>query len=205
MTETEIIQSVLEGNRNDFVYLVEKYQSMVFRTCIGFVHNKDDADDLTQEVFINAYQSLQSFKGNSEFSTWLYRIAINKSLNYLRNTSKLSLFQRFDKLLGAGKTIGTDISIPDTANPEQTLINEEHRYIVRKALDSLPENQRTAIVLSKYEELSQKKIAQIMNTTEGAVEALIQRAKENLRGKLFYFSKSKSQHKLGFNKKLKIP
>jgi RNA polymerase sigma-70 factor (ECF subfamily) len=189
MTEDEIIESVLAGNRNDFIYLVEKYQSMVFRTCMGFVHNKDDADDLTQEVFINAYQWLKDFKGSSAFSTWLYRIAINRSLNHARSNSRQSIFQRFEKLFGAGKGAESNIALPDGENPEQILIHEEHRQIIQRALDSLPENQRTALVLSKYEDLPQKEIAQIMNTTEGAVEALIQRGKANLRDKLFYFSR----------------
>ena len=87
MTDSEIIRLILEGDRQIFRILVEKYQSMVFRTCIGFLHNKDDADDLTQEVFIQAYQSLRGFKGEAAFSTWIYRIAVNASLNMVRKNS----------------------------------------------------------------------------------------------------------------------
>ena len=184
MTDNEIIKSILEGDRNSYAILVERHQSMIFITCLGFVHNKEDADDLTQEVFIQAYQSLHSFKGEASFSTWLYRIAVNASLNKVRRSSKFKLLRRFDSLFGSAKE--TDTTHPDlqTEDPENILIRAEHREWVQKALDSLPEKQRTAIVLSKYDELSQKEIAKIMETTEGAVEALLQRAKTNMRVKL---------------------
>jgi RNA polymerase sigma-70 factor, ECF subfamily len=183
MSESEIIQSILSGNRNAFIHLVDKYQHIVFRTCIGFVHNKDDADDLTQEVFINAYQSLPKFKGDSTFSTWLYRIAVNVCLNHIRNTSKKNIFQRIENLFGTDNRKEVVLPATDLLNPEQILIEDEHRKYVQQALDSLPENQRTALILSKYDNLPQKEIAEIMNTTEGAVEALIQRGKANLREK----------------------
>lgn len=184
MNEREIIQQILQGDRNLYRILVEKYQPMIFRTCMGFLHNKDDADDLTQEVFMAAFQALEKYKGDSAFSTWIYRIAVNASLNIVRKSSKNFLLQRFENILGGEKRKEFEISIPENDNPENILIQDEHRAWVQKALNSLPENQRTAIVLSKYDDLPQKEIAEIMNTTEGAVEALIQRAKENLRKKL---------------------
>jgi RNA polymerase sigma-70 factor (ECF subfamily) len=191
MTDSEIIKQIKQGDRNQYRFLVERYQSMVFRTCMGFLHNKDDADDLTQEVFILAYQSLSAFKGESSFSTWIYRIAINASLNKVRKTSKSFLLQRLDAVFGIEKSKEYNLSDSDTENPENILITNEHREWVQKALNSLPENQRTAIVLSKYDDLPQKEIAEIMNTTEGAVEALIQRAKANLREKLLSLNKKK--------------
>ena len=184
ISDYEIIRLILQGDRNKFRLLVEKYQPMVFRTCMGFLHNKDDADDLTQDVFIQAYQSLQNFKGEAAFSTWIYRITVNASLNKVRKSSGKPILQRLDTLFGVGK--GKEISFPvfDVEDPESILIRHEHKEWVKNALDSLPENQRTAIVLSKYDDMSQKEIAEIMKTTEGAVEALIQRAKTNLRVKL---------------------
>ncbi|MDX9948771.1 MAG: sigma-70 family RNA polymerase sigma factor [Bacteroidales bacterium] len=184
MTESGIIRDILEGDREKFRLLVEKYQPLVFRTCIGFVHDKDDADDLTQEVFIQAYQSLSRFRGNSAFSTWLYRIAVNASLNSVRRSSKNFIVQRFNSLFGSEKTSDIPFSQADADDPENILIRKEHVVRVQKAIDSLPENQRTAIILSKYDDLSQKEIAAIMNITEGAVESLLQRAKQNLREKL---------------------
>jgi RNA polymerase sigma-70 factor, ECF subfamily len=191
MSDTEIIRQVLQGNRDIYRELVERYQQMVFRTCMGFLHNKDDADDLTQEIFIRAYLSLAEFKGHSAFSTWIYRIAVNASLNMVRKSSKNNLLLRFGLLPVGENDMPLNLPVPENENPENILILNEHREWVRRALNSLPENQRTAIVLSKYDELSQKEIAEIMNTTEGAVEALIQRAKTNLREKLSSFSKKK--------------
>lgn len=183
MSDHEVIRLVLDGQRDLYRMLVERYQQIVFRTCMGFVHDKDDADDLTQEVFIQAYQSLSTFRREASFATWLYRIAINASLNKVRKSSRNSLFRLMDSLSGADRHMAV---IPDmeTEDPEKIIIRREHHEWIQRALDSLPENQRTAIVLSKYENLSQKEIAVIMNTTEGAVEALIQRAKANLRMKL---------------------
>jgi RNA polymerase sigma-70 factor, ECF subfamily len=189
MNDGEIIRQILQGDRNIYRTLVERYQPMVFRTCMGFLHNKDDADDLTQDVFIQAYQALSRFKGDSSFSTWIYRIAVNSSLNKVRQTSKSYLLQRLEAVFGPEKNKTFEISIPDTENPENILILSEHKEWVQNALNNLPENQRIAIVLSKYDDLSQKEIAEIMKITEGAVEALIQRAKANLRRKLTKKSK----------------
>jgi RNA polymerase sigma-70 factor (ECF subfamily) len=151
---------------------------------LGFLHDKDDADDLTQDIFIQTYQSLHSFKGEATFSTWIYRIAINASLNKVRKNSGNPILNRLDILFGSGKEKEISLPVYETENPESILIRQEHNKWVQDALDSLPENQRTALVLSKYDDLSQKEIAEIMRTTEGAVEALIQRAKTNLRLKL---------------------
>ncbi len=187
MSDSEVIKRVLQGERDMYRLLVERYQPMIFRTCIGFVHSKEDADDLTQEVFIQAFQSLSGFKGNSGFSTWIYRIAVNASLNKVRRSAGAIILQRIDSLLGTDKEYRLPAN--DSENPEDLLIGEEHRKWVRSAIDQLPEKQRVVIVLSKYEDLSQKQIAEIMNTSEGAVEALIQRAKANLRKKLSPFGK----------------
>ena len=195
MNESEIIKNILEGNRNAYQILVERYQTMVFHTCLGFVHNKEDADDLTQEVFIQAYLSLKTFKGEASFSTWLYRIAINASLNKVRRSSRYNFLQRFDILFGSGKESDTIHPDMDSDDPEKILLRNEQREWVQKALNSLPEKQRSALVLSKYEDLPQKEIAEIMNTTEGAVEALLQRAKSNLREKLLVSYKNDRRKK----------
>ncbi len=181
MTDNEYIKLILQGERQKFRIFVERYQQMVFRTCMGFVHNREDADELTQDVFIQAYQSLPDFKMESAFSTWLYRIAVNASLNKVRKSRKTNFFQLIGSYLGGSDQEALLVSAPDPDDPEKILIKQEHSQWLRNALDSLPENQRTAIVLSKYDDLPQREIARIMNITEGAVEALLQRAKKNLR------------------------
>jgi len=191
MNDHDIIKLILKGEKDKFRILMEQHQQMVFKTCMGFLHDKDDADDLTQEVFIQAYQSLSKFKGEAAFSTWIYRIAVNASLNKVRKSSKNFILQRIDILFGTEKSKEMSLPVSDTENPEEILILQEHIEWVKGALDTLPEKQRTAIVLSKYDDLSQKEIAEIMKTTEGAVEALLQRAKKNLRETLSSKKKNK--------------
>lgn len=181
ITDLEIIKKIAEGDRNQYRILVERYQQMIFRTCMGFLHNRDDADDLVQDIFIQAYQALPEFRQQSSFSTWLYRIAVNAALNRVRKNSKSFLVRYLDIFSGSENRDNPIANVSDYENPEDILIHDEHRVWIQKALDSLPPNQRIAIVLSKYDDLPQKEIAAIMNTTEGAVEALIQRAKSNLR------------------------
>ncbi len=183
--ESSIINNVKQGNIQAFNALITKYQSNVFRTCMGFVHNREDADDLTQETFIQAYQALHTFKNESRFSNWLYRIAVNLSLNYLRKANRKLIFKPINSLFGSDKNTEPELQVPDLDDPEKIFLGGELKQHVQKALDKLPEKQRTAIILSKYDELSQKEIAEIMEINEGAVESLIQRAKAGLRDSLW--------------------
>lgn len=179
MSEQEIIQAILGGDHSKFEWLVEKYQTMVFRTAMGFVHNKVDAEDLTQDVFISAFQSISSFQGNSEFLTWLYRITVNTSINHLNRNKHRAFLQTAGDLLQNlfNKESGDK-------NPHQVLEQSERDEAIRRAIDSLPIKQRTAFVLSKYDDLPQREIATIMQCSEGSVEQLLQRAKTNLQKKL---------------------
>ncbi len=184
MNDKELSEMILKGDTDKFGVLVERYSPMVFRTCMGYVHNREDAEDLTQEVFIRAYQSLGGFRGNSSFSTWIYRIAVNASLNFTRNRSRASFFERLESLFSGEGSGDKNPSFSVGEDPEKIVIAHEHSLWLQRALDSLPSNQRTAIILSKYDDLSQKEIAEIMDLSEGAVEALLQRARKNLRKKL---------------------
>lgn len=187
MTDIEIISLILQGNRDLYKEIVDRYKAMVFRICIGFLHNKDDADDLTQDIFIQAYTSLSGFKGGSAFSTWLYRIAVNACLNRTRKA-------RFNFLRVGDNNYSETREIPIPFNhsdePDNILMQKELQEIFQKALDGLKEKQRAAIVLSKYDDMSQREIAEIMNISEGNVESLLFRAKANLREKLKSFYKS---------------
>lgn len=191
MTESELIQHILNGNSDAFKSIVEKYEGIIFRTCIGFVHNKEDAEDITQEVLVNVYQSLSSFKGQSAFSTWVYRIATNASLNFVRNKSKRNFIQRIESIFGFEKTQEISQLKSEADNPEQLMINKERSERLFNILNTLPEKQRIAFTLSKYDDLSQHEIALIMDITEGAVESLLQRAKANLQKKLSTFKEKK--------------
>ena len=188
MSDFDIIKETLNGNKDQYRFLIERYQDQIFRTCMGYVHCEEDANDLTQETFIQAYQKLNKFKFKAAFSTWIYRIAINLSLNFLRK-KKGNLFDRIENALDS-LTAKTQIQLSDYSNPEKILITNEHSEIISKAIESLSDKQKTAFVLSKYEELPQKEIAAIMEITEGAVESLLQRAKANLQKKISHFLKN---------------
>ena len=175
MSDEQLIYKINSNDPSAFKTLMEKYQLQVFRTVMGFVHSKEDAEDITQDVFVKVYQSLASFKGESEFSTWLYRITVNMSINFVNRNRKNRLLQSLEDIFtkpGNEKT------------PLEQLEESERDRRIQKAIDSLTERQRMAFILSKYEELSQKTIASVMNTSEGAVEQLLQRAKNNLQRKL---------------------
>ncbi len=187
MSDYDIIKEIIAGKKDQYRFLVEKYQDQIFRTCMGYVHCEDDANDLTQETFIHAYQKLNQFQFKAAFSTWIYRIAINITLNHLRK-KKGNLFDRIESALDS-LTSKPQIQISDYSNPEDILITNEHTEIISKAIESLSDKQKTAFILSKYEELPQKEIAAIMQITEGAVESLLQRAKTNLQKKISHFLK----------------
>lgn len=178
-----VIGQVLKGDTEKFGHLVEKYQQKVFTVCMGFVHSTEDSNDLTQDAFINAFQNLKSFKQQSAFSTWLLGIAVNLSLNFLRKKKKHS-FEFFNNWLSTDNPEKHEIADDWFQNPESVLVSTEMEQLVQKELSKLSENQQTAFVLSRYEHLPQREIAQIMQLSEGAVESLIQRAKANIIKKL---------------------
>lgn len=178
MSDEQLIQEILSGNKDAFHTLMLKYQQPVFRTVMGFVHSKEDAEDVTQDVFLQVFRSLSTFQGNAKFSTWLYRIALNTSINHVNRNRRNLLTVSGDALMSIFNRSDDD------KNPQQQLEISEREKLIRQAVDQLPEKQRKAFVLSKYEELSQREIAEIMETSEGAVEQLLQRAKLFLRKKL---------------------
>lgn len=166
-------------NRINITEVVEKYHPMVFRIAVGFVHIREDAEDITQEVFIKIYQNQDKFRGESEISTWLYRITVNTSLNFIAQKKRRSFLQFGDELLKNlfGKA-------DERKNPQQELEEAEEKAEIRKVIDSLPEKQRIAFVLTRYDELPQKEVAEIMQISQRAVEQLLLRAKANLNKKL---------------------
>lgn len=176
LTDDAIISLVLEGHTDLYRILVERYKDRVFHMGMGFLHSRHEAEDLVQEVFMQAYSSLSRFQRRSAFSTWLYRIAVNTALNMLRKKSGKSFVDYAILHRERRDTIHVYAE-----NPEQKMIDEEVKVWLREAINRLPDKQRAVIVLSYYNDLSQKEMAEILSTTEGAVESLLQRAKENLR------------------------
>lgn len=177
--DTNIIDRLKKGEEAAFRELIEAYGQLVLRTCMGILHDRQDADDVTQEVFIEVFRSIDRFRSDAKISTWLYRIALNKSLNYLRDNR-----QHKNSLLIRDAVVVSSVPVSGES-PLETLQEKERKKILEQALDSLPERQKTAFVLSKYEDLSYKQIGEVMKLSVSSVESLIFRAKKNLQKKLF--------------------
>ena len=174
----------------DFKSIVEAHQEKVRNTCFRFVKNPEDADDVAQEVFIQVYESLGHFRKDSELSTWIYRIAVNKSLDFIRKKKRKKRFAQLTSLFGFNEE-KEEVVLPATDNPQQDMEAKEDKQVLNSALDQLPENQKTAIMLSKYEGFSNKEIAEIMEVSLSAVEALMHRAKKNLHKLLYDYYENK--------------
>ena len=187
----DLVEKAKNGDKEAFSIMYQKFFTPVYRYIYFRIGNKEDAEDLTQEVLVNVYQSLKSFKGQSTLSTWIYRIATNASLNFVRNKLKRNIFQRIESIFGFEKSKEIPQMTSQSDNPEQLLINKESKDRLFIILNSLPEKQRIAFTLSKYDDLSQHDIALVMDITEGAVESLLQRAKANLQKKLTTFKEKK--------------
>ena len=180
MDQSEVLITQLkQGEQSAFTAVVELYQDMVYNTAVGIVQNADDADDITQEVFVQVYLSINSFKGESKLSTWLYRIAITKALDHEKRKKRKKRFAFLESLFGNAKE---EIIHPaDFHHPGIVLENKEKAGELFNALKQLPDNQRTAFTLHKLEGLSYLEIAAVMETTLSAVESLMGRAKTNLK------------------------
>ena len=166
-------------NRINITEVEEKHHSHIFRVAIVLVHVREDVEDITQEVFIKAYQNQDQYRGESEISTWLYRIAVTTSLNYIAQKKRRGFLQFGEELL---KSL-FDKAV-DTIDPHRELEVAQEKENIRKIIDSLPEKQRIAFVLTRYEELPQKEVAEIMQISQRAVEQLLWRAKANLSKKM---------------------
>ncbi len=182
MTEQELLFALRNGDEPAFKELVIRFQDKVFNTALGLLQQHTEAEDIAQEVFIQVYRSIKQFKGDSLLSTWIYRITVTKSLDHLRSKKRK---KRFGFLISLVGNDNRPVYEPEDFNhPGVQQENKENASLLFKMIDQLPENQRTAFILNKVEELSYREIAGILNTTESAVDSLLQRAKLNLRKKL---------------------
>ncbi len=179
MNQPELIVQLQQGDEQAFKKLVEQWQDMVYNTALGIVQQEDDADDITQDVFIQVYQSVSSFKGESKFSTWLYRIVISKSLDHIKKKKRKKRFAFVQSLFGNGSD---EVLHPVEFNhPGVVAENKERASELFKALEQLPDSQRIAFTLHKLEAQKYQDVAAVMDLSLTAVESLIARAKGNLR------------------------
>jgi len=183
------IPELQKGSEIAFKLLVESYKNKVINTCFGFVHNRTDAEDIAQNVFVEVYESVSKFKEDSSLSTWIYRIAVNKSLDFIRKSNRKKRWSELTRI-NLDQKENSDNWFMHNDTPQISLEQKERIEILNKAINKLPENQKIAFTMHKYEDLSYKEISDILNTTISSVESLMHRAKINLQKTLanYYLS-----------------
>jgi RNA polymerase sigma-70 factor (ECF subfamily) len=177
------LEDVRRGDHDAFRWLVEAHKNRVLNTCYRFVHDREDAEDLAQETFVEVHRSIARFRGDSDLATWIYRIAVTKSLDFIRKRDRAKRGGPLKRLLRLDQDF-EGAPAPESSRPDAQLEDQERRRILQAALQALPKKQRIAFVLSKYDALSYKEIAAVLTTSVAAVESLIHRAKTSLQKRL---------------------
>ena len=185
MDEHELVGLLKQKDRQAFKLVVEKWQDMVFNTSLSIVQNFEDAEDLSQEVFIKVFESISSFKEDAKFSTWLYRITVSRCLDHLRSKKSKKRFAFLKSLYGDDNR--TIVDPPDFFHPGVKMENKENAARLFKALDHLPDTQKVAFVLNKIEGLRYDEVAEVLELSSSAVDGLLQRAKKNLQSELINY------------------
>lgn len=176
--EAAVIKAVLDGDINAYELLVKEYEKNVYNLALRMVGNSEDAADMSQEAFIKAYNSLTSFRGDSKFSVWLYRIVSNVCLDYLRSRGR-----RQTVSLSAENDDGEDVEIDiadETQSPERLLDRRLTRDAVRRGLAALPPEHRQILLLREIQGLSYDEIADALGIEAGTVKSRIFRARKKL-------------------------
>jgi RNA polymerase sigma factor (sigma-70 family) len=178
LTEFQLIQALQEGEEPAFKQLVTNYQEKVYNTVLGFVQHNEDAEDIAQDVFIKIFENIRQFKGDAALGTWIYRIAVTQSLDFLRRKKRRKVFLLF------GFSPRESQTPAEFSHPGVAAENKEKAAVLFRAINTLPGHQKTAFLLQKLEGLSQMEIAGILEISSSAVESLLSRAKVNLRKQL---------------------
>jgi RNA polymerase sigma-70 factor (ECF subfamily) len=177
-TDQQLVLRVQKGDKRAFDLLVLKYQYKVHAIVGRFIRDSHEVSDVTQEAFIKAYRALPRFRGDSQFYTWLYRIAVNTAKNYLVARSRRPPLSDVD-LVDAEYYAGSD-RLKEVGTPENQLFRDELEAVINQAVDELPEDLRTAVTLREYEGLSYEDIAAVMDCPVGTVRSRIFRGRESI-------------------------
>ena len=182
LLDEQLVERVQRGDKAAFNLLVKKYQHKVVNLVARYVNNPGDVPDVAQEAFIKAYRALPTFRGESAFYTWLYRIAVNTAKNYL--TSQGRRPPSSDVEADEAESYGGGEALQEVSTPENLALTDEIKRTVFSAIEALPEDLRTAITLRELEGLSYEEIAEIMDCPVGTVRSRIFRAREAIDKKL---------------------
>ena len=180
MEDHQYIKEIQEGKERALRLLYEKYSIQIFNTILTFVKQKESAEELLQDVFITVYDKAYDFKFNSAVSTWIYKIAINKSLDFLRKKKAKKRFGIFTAIYRKEETEPRPELVEKT-NPGIQQEQKEEAKLLLKLINNLPEKQKVAFILTQVDGKTQKEVAEIMDISRKAVESLIRRAKDNLK------------------------
>ena len=180
--DEDLVLRVQRGDKSAFDLLVIKYQHKIIQLVNRYVKDPSEAQDVAQEAFIKAYRALGNFRGDSAFYTWLYRIAINTAKNYLVSRSRRSSDYQVD--IQDAEALENAPQLQGMETPERLLLNQEIIDTIKTAIDKLPEEMRTAIMLREFEGMSYEEIAEAMDCPVGTVRSRIFRAREAIDNKL---------------------
>ncbi len=188
LSDAEIMLRVREGDDSGFSLLIEKYRKQMVHFMFRMSRNQAVAEELAQEVFLRVYRSRQTYRAEAKFSTWLYRIATNLGVNHARDTKYERTAQNVYLDQPDAET-GTTPDVADsTLSVEQNLVREERMNAIRKHVMALPERQRSAVLMHKYQEMDYKEIGQVLKLSESATKSLLFRAYQTLRENLKDFA-----------------
>ena len=183
-TDAEVMLRVKTGDESAFTYLVQKYRRQMVGFMYRMCHNPAAAEELAQEVFLRVYRSRESYEASAKFNTWLYRIATNLAVNHARDTrhERPEITVRLDE---PDQETGT---MPDLADgsltAEEQMLRRERTAVIRKTVHALPERQRMAVIMHKYQQMDYREIAAVMKLSESATKSVLFRAYETLREQL---------------------
>jgi len=191
INQEEFIENLRSGNQAAFSLLIDDYQQKVFHTCISFVPNKEDAEDIAQEVFLEVYKSIGKFKGNSKLSTWIYKICTNKCLEFIRKKNAKKRLVFIQRILGNEIPLDKTNFFTEFNHPGILLEHKERSETIYLAINTLPESQKTVFTLAKLDGKTYQEIVEITGKSMSSVESIMFRAKKNLQKKLANFYKNK--------------
>jgi RNA polymerase sigma-70 factor (ECF subfamily) len=182
--DVQLVEEVLGGNQLSFQLLVERYQDRIFALTRHYTKSAVEVEDIVQDTFLKAYRRLETFQRQSSFSTWLYRIAVNTALDFLKRAGRSPVQAVEDPELSASPIraqAGSGVAI---ASPDATLRREELARITQQVLDELPDIFRTVLVLREFEDLSYQQMADVLGISIGTVESRLFRARARFRERL---------------------
>ncbi len=174
--DRDIVRRVRQGEREAFSILVEKYKKPILNLIYRYTGQREQAEDLAQEVFLRAFRGLDGFRGNSRFFTWLYRIAVNLSLRHRERGSKFFFSSLDQKREDMGETLRDE-----APEPQDYLEQDELRRVVKEAVSSLPDDQRQVVILYRYENMKYDQIAEVLDISLSAVKSRLHRARRSLK------------------------